>query len=304
MRLYRIFAAVVCAAPAFAVTTALPAAAGAADPVSLRWKFEAGQTVKYEFSQKNDITVKSKGQEQKSFSELIFDLTWAVKAVAADGSADVVMTVDRVRTNVKNGEKTVLYDSKSKDEPEPAAAQMVAVYKAVIGAVYKIKVDARGRVVEATVPDAVTAVVKGSQYQAVADGGSVLSGRGVRNMFLQVIPPLPDAPLAIGGTWEERMDLPSGPLTVMLREVYTLTKADSDSVTIDAKVITKMEPNAGMPLTVEITKDNGKATFEFDPKAGKIVKSLVTQSMDASMKVADQNIGQLIEIQVSFKRLP
>lgn len=292
------------AAIAALVLMGIGGSARAADESTLRWKFQKGDVLKYEFKQKNDLNLKAAGQELKNVSELTFNVRWEVKSVADDGAAKVTMKVERVRAHVKNGQQTIDFDSNAKGDAEPAAAAISTAYREVVGPDYLLTVDSKGKVVEAKVPDAVKESLKGSPFQAIADGGSVLSDSGVKNMFLQVIPVFPDKPVAQGGKWVTLMELPTGPLTVKLKETYTLAKSGPDGATIEATLSTKMEPVAGVPLTVEMKKETGDATFTFDAKAGRITKSVVHQTMDVSLKGSNGELDQNIVIEVSFAIVP
>src|SRR4051812_46090243 len=106
------------AAIAVLVLIGLGASTRAADESTLRWRFQKGDVLKYEFKQKNDLNLKAAGQELKNVSELTFNVRWEVKSVADDGTAKVVMKVERVRAHVKNGPQTIDYDSNAKGDPE------------------------------------------------------------------------------------------------------------------------------------------------------------------------------------------
>src|SRR3954447_22499401 len=86
---------------------AAPALAQA--PTPLRWKFRVGETLRYELRQKNEINVKSGGQETINQSDLTIGMTWKVRSAAARGPAEVELTVDRVAVTIYNGPQTIRF---------------------------------------------------------------------------------------------------------------------------------------------------------------------------------------------------
>src|SRR5262245_56181043 len=67
----------------------------------LRWKFQAGETLRYTMVQETTQGMKAMGQEFKTSLNQTVDLHWSVKTVSSDGVADLGQTIDRVRTKVE-----------------------------------------------------------------------------------------------------------------------------------------------------------------------------------------------------------
>src|SRR4051812_7552274 len=112
---------------------AVPATAPAA---ILRWKFKPGEILRYSMEQTTVTTLNVPDQQeiQTTLNQTI-DLSWAVKGVAADGTADVLWTIDRMRLNIKSTLGAFAYDSKDEKVPEgPVAAALVPTLKVLVGA--------------------------------------------------------------------------------------------------------------------------------------------------------------------------
>jgi hypothetical protein len=286
------------------------AAAGQAGPaargedVALRWAFKPGQTLRYEFRQKNEVTIKADGQETRSTSALTIAMTWSVKSVT-DGAADLGMVVDRVRVEIQNGPSKILYDSLNADAaPDPAAKPLHDVYRAVVGADYRLRLDARGRVVEAKVPEKVAQAVRGSPFVGVADGGSVLSEEGIKNLLAQVVPPLPEKPAGPGAKWDAAFELPTAPLAMTLTFRYSLDALDATSAVIKAAVTSAITPEPGAPFGVTIKDQSGSARYTFDRKGGRLAGAEVNQTITLALGFMGREIGQSIVVSERFAPTP
>ena len=87
-----------CVVTSMAVVGALVSAANA--ETKLRWKFQPGEKVNYEMimdmtqeMQAGDMPITTKMNQR-------MDMTWSAKEVAADGSAVMEQTIDRVRVEI------------------------------------------------------------------------------------------------------------------------------------------------------------------------------------------------------------
>src|SRR6185312_1673747 len=93
---------------------------------------------------------------------------------------------DRVRAAIEIGPQKVEYDTKQ-DKPggDPASQALEGVYRPAIGQDYTLRLDARGQVTGAKVPEKVAQAIQASPFVAIADGGSVLSEKGLKNLLAQ-----------------------------------------------------------------------------------------------------------------------
>jgi hypothetical protein len=272
----------------------------------LAWAFRAGESLRYQFDQKNVIRTRSGGQETVSTNELTFVLDWDVKAVAADGSAEVAMKVGRVRVNVSTGGMEIRFDSRDARPGGTSTPRspLAAVYSAAVGRVYHLKLDARGRVTEARVPAAVTEAVQGSPFGAIADGGSLLSERGVKNLFAQVFPALPDRAVAKGETWRRLVEVPTSPLGLTLTFRDTVADLGTSSAHIEATIETALKPEAGLPFRVDMVDQSGIATYALDTAAGRITASTIRQEVDLVVVQDGRETGQSVLLELRTRLLP
>ena len=270
----------------------------------LRWKFEAGQVYRYEFVQRNKIKVKTEGQEFTSNNDLTVNLSWKVKSVTPEGTAEIVMLMERVQAIVESGPQMINYDSKGENQGEGASKPFHDVYSVAIGPEYKIKMDARGQVLESKVPEKVTAALQVSPFVGVADGGSFLSDKGVQNVFAQVVPVFPEKAVSKGDTWNGSIELPVAPLKLTLKHTDTLTEIDGSTAKVSTVLETSIKPDPDSPLAIEMKSQEGKGTVTIDTKAGRITASTIVQTIEMGIKIMNKQIDQTVSINADLKLLP
>jgi hypothetical protein len=269
----------------------------------LRWTFQPGQTLRYEFHQSSDLKVSANGQSQDRTNNLTIGLSWKVRSVADDGTATIEQTIDRVRAEVKAGDQSILYDSAENTSEGPGASSLAGLYGAALGSPYELKLTPDGRVTEARVPDEVAEALRGSPFQALADGGSVFSSDGLKNMFGQVLPRLPESGREPGESWTGQLELPSGPLLMNLDSEYTRADPEAGAARIASKIHTTIKAKPGVPLTVEVKSQTGEGDYLFDPAAGKLRSTAVKQTFDLALDSMGRKAEQTIAITLSFKAL-
>ena len=93
--------------------------ARAAEP--LRWKFKSGEQLNYILARQMEGKLNLSGADITFKVDMTFDTTWKVKSVAADGSAEIEQTVDRIQINMSSPLGGNLdYDSAKPVKPGPA----------------------------------------------------------------------------------------------------------------------------------------------------------------------------------------
>ncbi len=302
MRMTRSFAT---RAGLVAVLSLGTSARGSGTEEVLRWKLKAGDTLRYEFRQTCGIKVKlGEGRGSDDSSELTIDLTWKVKHVAPDGTAGIALVVDRVRSEARTGSQKIHYDSKDQDAGDPAARALKLVYGAAVGAESTLKVDARGRVVEAEVPGKVSEALRGSPFLTTADGGSVLSGPGLKNLFAQLFPILPEKAVGKGAAWSSALEVPTPPMRISLTYRDELAALDDSAARVDATINTAIRPDPDSPLKVDVKTQSGTRSVTIDTKTGRVTQSSVKQSMELKLVFLNREVGQVITLDERLRLIP
>ena len=204
------------------------------------------------------------------------------------------MKVDRVVASIVSGSTILQFDSRSPRSSDPRVQALKDDYSAAIGREYRLRVDARGRVVEATIPDAVTEALHGSPFLAIADGGSLLSEKGLKNLFAQVFPSLPDRQVAQGDAWDRALELPTAPVRLSMAYHETLAELGLASARIESTIKASLRPEPATALAVEVVRQSGQARCRFDTKAGRVAASTLHQEFDIKVVHKGEETGQSV----------
>ncbi len=282
-----------------------PALTRAAD---LAWRFEKGEVLHYELSQKNAMKVVTQGQDLESTSTLTINLKWTVDEVQDDGSAKITQTIDRVRVDLEVGSQTVAYDSKTDDpkkagEPNDNAETLRRFYTVATAEPYTLTVSRLGEVLDAKIPPKLVDLIKEYQFQPLADTGSVLSTEGLKKMFIQFFPRLPEKSVEPGSTWTGSLEVPAGPLTLTLQTKYTLEAADAQSAKISGAITTTIKPRPGVPTTLDVKSQKSSAEYHFDTVSGCLDQTAVSQTLNVEATVNDRTTQMTLDLSVNTKRI-
>jgi len=274
-------------------------ASGAGRSVSgaetLRWKFTPGESLRYSMVQETTQGLKAMGQEFKTNLNQTVDLHWSVKSVSSEGVAEMSQTIDRVRMKVDGPGGSFEYDSQAGKAPEgPVANALGPLLKALVGAEFTLKMNARGELSDVKVPP--TLVESLRQANPAATAGGMFSEEGLKNLIGQSSLALPEGPQEKGRTWSNSSRIPVPMLGIMvMQKNYTFEGPDPKEpalvkIGLDTKVT--LEPAADSNVAVKITSHDGKGEFAFDPQAGRMVTSRVNDKMQMSLSVMGQDLEQ------------
>ncbi|MEZ6065549.1 MAG: hypothetical protein R3B90_07510 [Planctomycetaceae bacterium] len=187
---------------------------------TLRYQFRPGQVLRYVSNDETEFDVQ---QSEAATSVNYSTKSWkryVVEKVNDDGSVVLQLYLDHVLMRAEGDGKTLEYDSRLPGAPPAEFAHLP-----IGGEVATITVDARGAILA---------------YEAKVETAGDSAGTLERD--LQVLAILPEAPVAIGGTWREIIEAPlkvEGNLTrkVKLQRMYTLTSVEDGVASIDLRTI-------------------------------------------------------------------
>lgn len=285
---------------------ALGSAASGQEPPSLRWSFTPGEELQYEFSQTQKDQTKIEGKELSSTSKLMLDLNWKVKSVEG-GVGVITQRLRRARETIKNQTEEITYDSNEKAVPTNAVAKsLYSVFQPVVETEASLNVNSRGEILQAHVGEKVTEALRESPFRGMADGGSVFSDIGLKNLLSQVFPVLPAKAARQGEAWSNSLDISSPPFKMILTSQYSLAGLEKTSARLDAALDLSVKPVGDAPFTVEVNKktSKGKGTFTFDPTSGHLVKAEVHHSLDFLIKIDGKEVPRtsIIDFELTLKK--
>ena len=255
----------------------------------MRWKFKPGEQLNYVMDRQIDGKLNLSGADITFKASMIFDTTWKVKSVAADGSANIEQTLDRLQVNMSSPLGGSLeFDSANPTKPDSPAWGQIEPMVGMLGETFKWKVTPLGKVTEVELPQKLVDTFAkqkggGNRQQGFGIGNNLFSERGIKEFIEKSVLPLSDK--AAGGdvTWKQLFENPLPKLGTQSTET-TFSFAGEGSE--DGKAVTKIastteitfEPADDAAADLEITSQEGSGTFVFDPAAGRLLKSKTTQT--------------------------
>jgi hypothetical protein len=241
--------------------------------------------------QKAVTEVKANGQTIKTTIAQTLDYTWAVQSVDAGGSADMVQTFDRVRTKFETPFGLVEYDSKAEKEPGGViAAGLIPVLKALVGAKFKYKISPQGELSDIQVPESLMKTLKEAGPAAAGNAG-MFSEEGLKNVIRDCSLILPAE--SLDKPWTRQKKIASPPLGTQVFDMtykYEGVENNEDKIGMELKV--RFEPDPTSNVKAKLASQEGKGSFYFDSKVGRVVRSSMSQKVEMVIEVMANQVNQ------------
>lgn len=271
-----------------------PAATAPAATGALKWKFKEGEKLQYLLDQQSVSALSVNGQMIENKVNQTFDMTWTIKKVMPDGSAEMTQTFDRVRFKTEGLLGEVAFDSKDAKEPEGPAAALAQVFRTLVGNDASLTMTALGEIKDLKLPEKAVEALKNSPPGP--GGQRTMSEESFKNIIQQSALVLPGKPLAANGTWTEKREMPQPPLGSMaVNTTYTFKGADAQNKAldrIDLKSTMELKVNPDFPVMVTLKEQDVKGAISFDREAGHVTTSKTEQKLKLILETMGQEIEQ------------
>jgi hypothetical protein len=272
---------------------------------TLRYQFTKGEKLHYVLEQKVTMSVKELSAEFGN----IFDVTWTVQDVDAEGKAKMTHTFDRVRFKMGGGAiGKVEYDSQDGKQIEgPAGKALNPLFKAFTGAQISLTMDPQGKISNMVVPESLLQVLRKAPG-AGAGLGELFSEEGLKKSMDRSRPLLPKDPVAKGAVWEQKLEEKTRAGVTRVEITNTLespVKRDGkelEKVSMKPKITIEADPDAPVRYTVK-SQDNTGAAY-FDNAAGRLVESNMTVKIETIAAFGGREVSQKMEQTVTLKLVP
>lgn len=220
-----------------------------AEKYDLRYKFAAGQTIRWLAVHQGAWTTKIKGHEQKSLSTSKSTKVWKVEEAADDGKTTFSHAIEDVEMWRQVGDRAEERFNSKTDKKAPPSYELVA---STIGqTITQATIDERGKVVHRD--------DKFPKFN-ISEG--------------DLVTPLPEKPIAVGEEWyapdEIRVPVEASVKLVKIRKAYKLEKVSAGVATISVatQVLTPVNnPKVEAQLMQHVTK----GVIKFDMDAGQLI---------------------------------
>jgi Family of unknown function (DUF6263) len=279
--------------------------AGAAE--TLRWKFQAGETLRFSIETKSSMTAKVMGTDRKSNQTQTVETSWKVKSVDASGQAEITLRMDRIRLKVEMPPLMPLdFDSNTTKGDQPGFEGITRHLNAQVGAEFTFKMKPNGEITDIKLSDETLKRLREAAPPGAPEGE--VSENAIKDTLLQSSPPsFPDGPIEPGKSWSPkptRLPLPTANL--VMEKTFTYQGPDPKSpnlmlVNIDTSA--KIEPVDGVDIKLTVKKQGGKGTLVFDGQAGRVKSVRLTQTIDMSSVQAGQTMDQSTETNTAMSLL-
>ncbi len=268
---------------------------------NLAWKFQSGESLKYSVQQSTQMNMNLDGQQQNMSMSQKMDMVWKVASVETNGDARMAQIVDRVQFSSEGGPfGKVQFDSNS-TEPvnSPLVKAMADVFKKIIGQEFGVTMHSTGKVEDVVVPEE---LIKALAESGAA--GNAMNETTLKQMMTQSAVTLPVEAIKAGDSWEsnQKVDLPFGTMTVNSMLTYQGTESGVAKITMLPKIDVK--PKEGAPITLTMTKSEGKGTILFDVANGRISQSDLDLTLELKVKQFDKTIQQTLRQKTSMVLAP
>lgn len=285
-----------------------PGVAAADEP--LRWKFRAGETLRFSIEQKMTMDTKAMGVDRKSNRTHTLDFSWKVLSVAATGEAEISHRTERIR--MKAEEPPYLpfdFDSATAKDPQAGFEGLTKMLKSEVGAEFTFRMKPNGEIVDVKIPEA---TLKQFRDAAPTTGpGSEVTEKSLKETLLQSSPPsFPEQPLEVGKTWTSppsRVPLPPA-ATLIMERTFTYQGPDPNApnlLRVGIETAAKLEPIGGTEAKATIRKQEGKGSMTVDAGAGRVTGTRNTLKLEIVVTVGTgQTIEQSTESTSTMTLLP
>lgn len=272
-----------------------PARAQATELVALRWKWTAGETLRYRSTQEMTQTVR--GGDDREVTWLVsYALVQKVTAVTPSGVATVEQTYESCQVNASErpGE-SVKYDSTKKQDEKLASHRLVKPYSAFVGKTVTFEITPEGQVLSlkgaaAILAEAFDAVGESNPLAAplIEIYKGTLSEESLRAALERQLRVVPDRQVKPRDTWTVESDQTMPVVGTIRHELEH--RLDRVQRTRDARtaVITTQgkltqggaanDPLAAL-MSVTMTRSSVSGKTAFDANAGRIAQSEAASEM-------------------------
>jgi hypothetical protein len=261
-------------------------------PSGLRWKFKEGQTLRYLLTQNTNSSISVGGQSIDNTTEQAFEVTWKVKSVKSDGSAEMTQVFDRAKMAMDTvlGQFTV--DTNDEKDPEGPGAALGQIFRALVGGEATMVMSPLGEIKDFKLPAKAAEALK--NVPQMPGSGRMLSEESFKGIVEQATLVLPGKTLRVDESWNSKREQPQPPVgTILIDTTYTFKGPDEKNKAldkIDLKSTLDLKVNPDFPVVVKINKQDVKGTVLFDREGGFLKSSKVDQKLDLGMEAMGQNI--------------
>lgn len=264
---------------------------------AFRYRFRPNELVYYDVTQKSTVVIKTAGITDTTKNETQARKHYRVISVDADGSGLLELMIDRVKMSVQFGKNVpVVYNSESS---QPPPRQFRAVKKSIGRPQAKTRFAKNGELLKVTALNGSGRSV-GSQLRYAPP----TAANDPSHNFLIVFP---KQPIAVGGSWSDRISVHVRigksllrPVTLMRKYKLVSVEGHLATIRLYTSVLT---PIRDPKISTQLIQRTPSGTIVFDTNRGQIVsKTVIVNNRvvgalgnKSSMRVVSKLTEKLVE---------
>jgi Family of unknown function (DUF6263) len=292
----------------FAVACGLRGSMPAAEAAeTLRWKFQAGDTLRFSIEQKFNQSAKGMGNERKSTRSHTVEMTWKVLRVEAGGEAEIAQKIDRIRMRAEMPPLMPFeFDSAAPKADQPGFEAETRQLRAQVGAEFTFKMKPTGEIIDIKLSEQTLKALREALPPGTPE--AELSEQAIKEGLLQSSPPsFPEGPLEPGKGWSAKpARMPLGFATLVIDRRFTYQGPDPknpDILLVGIDTTARLEPIEGQDVKAAIRSQEGKGSMAVDGRAGRVVSTRFGLKLDMAVTAMGQSIEQSTEMNTSMSLL-
>ncbi|HEV3143048.1 MAG TPA: hypothetical protein VGZ47_04100 [Gemmataceae bacterium] len=271
---------------------------------TLRWKLAPGQRLHYSRTHQRVNEMVEGTVRTKETLVRVTDMALTVARLDSDGTAALVLTIDRIRYQRNSPAGAMSYDSAdaaaTKDD-----GKLAPTLRELLDSAFSFKMNGLGEITDIHVSGRSAKVDPAVDAQAPA--GHVLpasNALAVRHLMPSVL--LPRDPVALGTRWRQRVEF-TEPLLGLRRcdvtykyagqEVRDATRLEKIRCDSELHFLTAKQEK----LKPDIRDSDNRGTIYFDNVAGRLVEKQETERLKIVIRSGERTIEQDIRSDVSVR---
>jgi hypothetical protein len=267
----------------------------AAKKLDLKLKLKKGQKFAMRTVTDQKILQTVMGQEQKMNQMTAIGMSFEVLAVDTDGAISIKTIYQTIQARIESLMGVMEYDS-TKPEETGANNPMLAIYKAMLGQSFVMKMSPKGGIIAIEGIDEMMekmidkmATDENMKQQMKEMMKNFISEEKMKEMSASMVTAFPPEPVAVGDSWTNKMSISAG-FPMEIDTTCTLTEYKDGIFTI--RTNSKIEPpDKAEPIEmgpVKMTmrmKGEQKGTTEINEATGWMVRSKVNMNFSGELKM-------------------
>jgi len=274
-----------------------------AGKVDLKLRLKAGESHEMKMTQTQDMNQTIMGQEQKMKQTQEMVMGFDCLSVDANGNMDVEVTYKAMKITMDGSMGRMEFDSanpKPVDPNRPDEKMMAAIFSAIAGSKFQMKIAPTGKTSDVRGLGAMMAKMREKVKESAGDSpemqgldkffDKMFDEKQVKEMTGSMMGRFPAEPVAAGDTWYDTMSM-NFIMPIDVDTTYLLKQRKDGIAYIDAVAkmdmgdsskIIEIDPNNKMSMQISGTMNT---TSEVDEKTGLTRKSNVTMNFSGVMRM-------------------